>query len=93
MLIVVMHVANPQWLLLLCAPLYADLINSVMVAGHLSDKFSVYIHIKIKKTLIAVYLFFLLCTSSYVLLSVFLIFLCLLKSFSALTLLVGWLVS
>ena len=58
MLIVVMHVANPQWLLLLCAPLYADLIYSVMVAGHLSDKFSVYIHIKIKKTLIAVYLFF-----------------------------------
>jgi len=58
MLIVVMHVANPQWLLLLCAPLYADLINSVMVAGHLSDKFSVYMHIKIKKTLIAVYLFF-----------------------------------
>ena len=92
MLIVVMHVANPQWLLLLRAPLYADLINSVMVAGHLSDKFSVYIHIKIKKTLIAVYLFFVVYIELCAIVS-FLIFLCLLKSFSALTLLVGWLVS
>jgi len=74
MLIVVMHVANPQWLLLLRAPLYADLINSVMVAGHLSDKFSVYIHIKIKKTLIAVYLFFVVYIELCAIVSFFYIF-------------------